>query len=923
LSTTGTNSNDILLGTSSNDNIGGGEGNDTIFGGGGADVLSGDNGNDVIDGGAGNDSLSGGNGNDVLNGGAGSDLLFGNNGDDTAVYVAVDNLTAHDVYEGGNGTDTLVLKLTRTQLDAMNASTVFADFRATVGASSGFDFSAYGFSFNIHLTAKGFERIQTVLIADPAAPTAHADGNAIREDADSSTITGNLLANDATGGIADATLSVANAGVLDGRYGTLTLNPDGTYGYLLDQANAAVDALNNGDALQETFAYTITDGYSRATSQLTITINGHTDPGPLFTAGDDVADFNSILAGSYRAGTQYDALAGNDTVILPGNAAEAAEAGFVIGTAFHAGDGQNTIFGGALDDIVIGGNGADTIDGGAGNDTLSGGAGDDRVFGAGGNDLVIGGAGSDDLDGGAGINRVTYEGSDVGLRIMFVEWGGGRAFKGEGPNAAFDQLRSFQEVVGSNFADRMVGYWQNEVFFGGGGDDVLDGNEGNDRLHGGAGSDVIEGGSGDDTILGEDGDDVVIGGMGSDDLDGGAGINRLDYRGSFIPVVIDLGPAELGGGFAIKGDPAFFVFGTDQVRNFQEVFGSNAGDRIVGDAQDNLFLGFRGDDVLDGGAGNDRIEGGAGDDVMIGGAGNDDLDGGEDIDRVVYAGSDVGLTIMLGPAGPGEGFARKGDAVDAPVDRLRNVEDIVGSNFDDHMVGDAWNNLLVGGGGNDVLDGAAGHDRLDGGAGDDLLYGGAGDDRIDGGAGNDRFEGGSGHDSQRGGDGDDLFISDAFDNTIDGGEGIDTIDYSGLLFDLQINYESGWAGAAPITFVPIDAFVRVENVIGGRGNDRIIGDDGDNRITGYLGNDFLAGLGGRDVFHFDLSDGANVGNDIIMEFEVGIDRISLAGGRYDDLADLNAQQVGTDTVLDLGAGMRLTLVFTNAALLSNSDFMFF
>ena len=44
------------------------------------------------------------------------------------------------------------------------------------------------------------------------------------------------------------------------------------------------------------------------------------------------------------------------------------------------------------------------------------------------------------------------------------------------------------------------------------------------------------------------------------------------------------------------------------MRNFQEVVGSNAGDRIVGDAQDNLFLGLRGDDVLDGGAGNDRIE---------------------------------------------------------------------------------------------------------------------------------------------------------------------------------------------------------------------------------------------------------------------------------------------------------------------------
>ena len=213
LSTTGTNSNDTLIGTNSSDTISGGNGNDTIFGGGGADNLSGDNGNDTIDGGAGNDTVSGGNGNDVLDGGSGSDLLSGNNGDDTAVYVAVDNLTAHDVYEGGNGTDTLVLKLTQSQLNEMNASTVFADFRAA-GSNAVFDFSVYGFSFNINLTAKGFERIQTVLIADPAPPVAHEDTNAITEDDASSTITGSVLANDTVGGIADATLSVTNAGVI-------------------------------------------------------------------------------------------------------------------------------------------------------------------------------------------------------------------------------------------------------------------------------------------------------------------------------------------------------------------------------------------------------------------------------------------------------------------------------------------------------------------------------------------------------------------------------------------------------------------------------------------------------------------------------------------------------------------------------------
>ena len=95
----------------------------------------------------------------------------------------------------------------------MNASSVFADFRAA-GSNAVFDFSTYGFSFNINLTTKGFERIQTVLIADPAAPVAHADTNEITEDGASNTITGNVLANDTVGGIVDATLIVSNAGVL-------------------------------------------------------------------------------------------------------------------------------------------------------------------------------------------------------------------------------------------------------------------------------------------------------------------------------------------------------------------------------------------------------------------------------------------------------------------------------------------------------------------------------------------------------------------------------------------------------------------------------------------------------------------------------------------------------------------------------------
>ncbi|HVI90520.1 MAG TPA: hypothetical protein VM659_19625, partial [Dongiaceae bacterium] len=49
---------------------------------------------------------------------------------------------------------------------------------------------------------------------------------------------------------------------------------------------------------------------------------------PLFTANADTVDFNKVTAGSYLAGSQYDALGGNDVVTLALDATAATNAGF-------------------------------------------------------------------------------------------------------------------------------------------------------------------------------------------------------------------------------------------------------------------------------------------------------------------------------------------------------------------------------------------------------------------------------------------------------------------------------------------------------------------------------------------------------------------------------------------------------------------
>jgi len=80
---------------------------------------------------------------------------------------------------------------------------------------------------------------------------------------------------------------------------------------------------------------------------------------------------------------------------------------FLLDPQAGAGDGADSVKGGA---------GNDQIHGGAGGDSLLGGVGDDRLFGGGQDDLVVGGAGRDHLTGGAGADRFDFNRpSDTGL----------------------------------------------------------------------------------------------------------------------------------------------------------------------------------------------------------------------------------------------------------------------------------------------------------------------------------------------------------------------------------------------------------------------------------------------------------------------------------------------------------------------------
>lgn len=83
-------------------------------------------------------------------------------------------------------------------------------------------------------------------------------------------------------------------------------------------------------------------------------------------------------------------------------------------------------------------------------------------------------------------------------------------------------------IIGTDFADTIVGGPGDEFIFGGAGNDILNGAGGNDYLVGGHGNDVIDGGSGDDIILGSKGHNELSGGAGNDTINTGDHTSTVD-----------------------------------------------------------------------------------------------------------------------------------------------------------------------------------------------------------------------------------------------------------------------------------------------------------------------------------------------------------------------------------------------------------
>lgn len=174
---------------------------------------------------------------------------------------------------------------------------------------------------------------------------------------------------------------------------------------------------------------------------------------------------------------------GNDTVYTT-----RVNAGFLQNV--YLGFENDRFFGGACDDWVRDGKG---------NDTVYLGDGIDRAYVGEGNDYIDGGANTDFL-----FFNERYV-SDNGTSVPNYNPVTVDLLKTTAQNLGYfgiDTLLNFENIVGSNAADKLYGTNGANILSGSDGNDLIDGRAGDDTINGDQGADIIIGGAGKDTMLG-------------------------------------------------------------------------------------------------------------------------------------------------------------------------------------------------------------------------------------------------------------------------------------------------------------------------------------------------------------------------------------------------------------------------------------
>jgi len=194
------------------------------------------------------------------------------------------------------------------------------------------------YEFRIDGFLDSFGNVVTSIYTEENTSNSFAIMGSLHSIGDLPTVSGNVLL---TAG-ADGSSSNVLWGDTDSLYGTMLVNPDGSYTYELSRD--AKEGLEPGQQITENFTYTVTD-----------------------EDGDSVTNTLTINIGGYQN---------------------------VSGT-----DASDVLNGDATDDYLMGGELHDTLSGGDGNDILAGGSGDDSMTGGAGADIFLWNLGDEDANG--------------------------------------------------------------------------------------------------------------------------------------------------------------------------------------------------------------------------------------------------------------------------------------------------------------------------------------------------------------------------------------------------------------------------------------------------------------------------------------------------------------------------------------------
>ncbi|TAL28586.1 MAG: calcium-binding protein [Alphaproteobacteria bacterium] len=890
---TGGAGTNVLTGNINANTLDGGTGADTMSGGGGNDTYMVDNTGDSVIGGAGVDTvlatladtetfsvassalveritllgvtdsnatgnalvniLTGNTGDNTLNGGAGADTMIGGAGDDTYVVdLATDKITET------SGTDTVIF----------NGTTA----NTTYTLAAGLENLTLGGSANINGT-----------------------GNAVVN-----TILGNSGNNILNGGL--------GADSMDGGAGNDT--------FVVDDVGDIVTDTSGTDLVNSSVTYTLGAGIEKLTLTGTAVINGTGNTGANVITGNGAA--NILSDGGVGSADTLIGGAGNDTYIVYNTGDLITEASGTDTVQFFGSNGQTYTLGTGVENLTLMGVTNSNGTGGSGNNILIGNTGNNTLDGGLGNDVMKGGAGND-----------TYL-ANVTADIVSELNGQGTdsvTFNGLGTSSAntLYTLSAYVEnlTLGGTANLNGTGNAQDNIITGNSGNNILNGSGGTDTvsfanatsgvtadLTGGTatgfGTDTISnfenltGSAYDDTLTGTSGNNVLDGGgdVSGDTMIGGAGNDTYVIHSGNETLTETSGTDEVTSSFV-----SVDLTNYSGIENASLTGSSNLD--LTGDANDNILTGNSGNNTIDTGDGTDTVDAGDGDDVIIGGLNNvdaDTVDGGNGSDTFDFSYITVdGLVVDLD-----WGFAWV--TLQTGTEVFSNVENVIGSVHDDHLIAHSSGSIIDGGGSTtgDVLDGDAGNDTfivhttndvatsgggtdlvesslisldltsgnysgihnatllgssnldiigdnsgdvLTGNSGDNSITGGSGNDTLIGGTGADTLDGGSGGDDMAGGDGNDVYyVDNAGDNiTENASEGTDTVNVDTIAsYTLGANEDNLVLTMAGGTTTGTGN--GDANIITGNNSGNVLdGAGGDDTITGGTGADDIDGGSGNDL----------------------------------------------------------------------------